>query len=72
MNETYAIHPDVVFRRLGEQMVLVHLSTNQVFELNTTGATIEVTQESVVATLMELVGPSLRDVFQTAIPGQKE
>ena len=42
------------------------------FELNTTGATIEVTQESVVATLMELVGPSLRDVFKTAMAGQKE
>jgi PqqD family protein of HPr-rel-A system len=38
MNDTYTIHPDVEFRRLGEEMVLVHLSTNQVFELNNTGA----------------------------------
>ena len=38
MNDTYTIHSDVEFRRLGAEMVLVHLSTNHVFELNNTGA----------------------------------
>ena len=28
----------VVFRRLGDRMVLVHLKTNAIFELNTTSA----------------------------------
>jgi len=32
------IHPDVVFRVLDDGAVLVDLSTNQVFELNTSGA----------------------------------
>jgi len=31
-------NPDVVFKRLGDRMVLVHLATNQIFELNDTGA----------------------------------
>ena len=30
--------PDVVARRLGDGAVLVHLPTNQIFELNETGA----------------------------------
>jgi hypothetical protein len=30
--------PQVVFRRLGDRMVLVHLHTNQIFELNETAA----------------------------------
>ena len=30
------LEPQVVFRRLGEQMVLVHMGTNQIFELNET------------------------------------
>jgi hypothetical protein len=38
MTDTYTINPDVEFRRLGERMVLVHLVSNQVFELNKTGA----------------------------------
>ena len=38
MKDTYALNPDVEFRRLGERMVLVHLDTNQVYELNSTGA----------------------------------
>jgi hypothetical protein len=38
MNDAYALDPDVEFRRLGERMVLVHLDTNQVYELNNTGA----------------------------------
>jgi hypothetical protein len=32
--------PDVVARRVGEAVVLVHLSTNAIFELNETGARI--------------------------------
>ncbi len=32
------IDPQVVFRRLDDQMVLVHLGTNQIFELNETSA----------------------------------
>jgi hypothetical protein len=38
MNDTYTLNPDVEFRRLGERMVLVHLATKEVFELNSTGA----------------------------------
>jgi len=38
MKSPYTLNPDVEFRRLGEQMVLVHLDTNQVYELNNTGA----------------------------------
>jgi Coenzyme PQQ synthesis protein D (PqqD) len=30
--------PDVVHRRLGDEMVLVHLQTNEIFALNETGA----------------------------------
>lgn len=33
-------HPDVVAQRLGEELVLVHLRTNRIYELNTTGARI--------------------------------
>lgn len=40
MTETYNPHPDVVFRRLEDRMVLVHTATNKVFELNRTGARI--------------------------------
>ena len=40
MSATYTPHPDVVFRRLEGRMVLVHMATNQVFELNLTGARI--------------------------------
>ena len=38
MSDTYTLNPDVEFRRLGDRMVLVHLATNQVYELNSTGA----------------------------------
>jgi hypothetical protein len=34
------IHPDVVFRVLGDAAVLVNLSSNEIFELNATGAVI--------------------------------
>ena len=34
------INPDVVFRVLGENAVIVDLSTNRVFELNPTGVAI--------------------------------
>lgn len=34
------IHPDVVFRVLGDGAVLVNLASNEIFELNGTGAAI--------------------------------
>jgi Coenzyme PQQ synthesis protein D (PqqD) len=34
------IHPDAVANRVGEQMVLVHLSTDRIFELNRTASRI--------------------------------
>ena len=40
MTPTHTLNPNVVFKRLGERMVLIHLETNQVFELNSTGARI--------------------------------
>ena len=36
------------------------------FEYNLTGATVEMTQESVVELLMSLVGPKLREIFDSA------
>ena len=42
------------------------------FEFNLGGGTIEVTHESVLATLMELVGPSLREVFAGAMADNKK
>ena len=36
------------------------------FEYNLTGATVEMTQESVVELLMTLVGPKLREIFDSA------
>jgi hypothetical protein len=32
------LHPDVVWRRVGEEAVLVNLKTNQIYSLNHTGA----------------------------------
>ncbi len=41
-------NPDVVFKRLDDRMVLVHLGTNQIFELNDTGARVwELLQEGI-------------------------
>jgi hypothetical protein len=40
MTTVHKPHPDVVFRRLENRMVLVHMGTNQMFELNRTGARI--------------------------------
>lgn len=40
MTTPHTLNPDVVFKRLGERMVLIHLETNQIFELNSTGARI--------------------------------
>jgi hypothetical protein len=37
---TLSPNPEVVSRRLGDGAVLVHLSTNKIFELNDTGARI--------------------------------
>ena len=40
MTTPHTLNPDLVFKRLGERMVLIRLSTNQVFEFNSTGARI--------------------------------
>ena len=40
MSSTYKPHPDVLFRRLEDRIVLVQMDTNEVFELNRTGARI--------------------------------
>lgn len=40
------------------------------FEINVRGATVEVTTESVVETLMELVGPGLREALSRAVQRQ--
>jgi hypothetical protein len=51
------LHPDVVYRALGDSAVLVHLQTNRIFELNDTGRVIwerlaaGASIEAVVATL---------------------
>jgi hypothetical protein len=42
------------------------------FEVNISGATIEVTAESVLELMHELVGPNLRELFDNAVAkGQK-
>ena len=47
-DRAYTPNPDVVFKRLEDRMVLVHLTTNQIFELNHTGARVwELLQEGV-------------------------
>ena len=38
MKGPYRPNPEVVFKRLEDRMVLVHLTTNRIFELNSTGA----------------------------------
>lgn len=50
--------PDVVYRRLGDTAVLVHLGTNEIFELNDSGAR-----------LWELLGEGhgLDDAIQTLV-----
>ena len=54
MNRPYTPNPDVVFKRLENRMVLVHLATNRIFELNHTGArTWELVQEG--ATVNDLL-----------------
>lgn len=40
MSASHTTAPGVVFKRLDQRMVLVRLETNQVFELNDTGARI--------------------------------
>jgi hypothetical protein len=37
---TLRVRPDVLARRLGDAIVLVHLHTNRIYELNATGARI--------------------------------
>ena len=55
MKSTYTLNPDVVFKRLEDRMVLVDLKSNQIFELNSTGARVwELLQEGVsVDTLID-------------------
>ena len=38
MSALPAVNPDVVHQRVGDEVVLVHLKTNQIFALNETGA----------------------------------
>lgn len=38
MSELPPLNPDVVHQRVGDEVVLVHLKTNQIFALNETGA----------------------------------
>lgn len=33
-----AVNPDVAYQRVGDEVVLVHLKTNQIYALNETGA----------------------------------
>lgn len=40
MGTTHTPCPGIVFKRLDQRMVLVRLATNQIFELNDTGARI--------------------------------
>lgn len=48
MIERFTPNPDVVFKRLDDRIVLVHLGTNQIFELNATGARVwELLQEGI-------------------------
>lgn len=53
------VHPDVVFRVLGDAAVLVNLSSNEIFELNGTGAAVwslverGASSDEVVADLVE-------------------
>jgi hypothetical protein len=49
MNGPCTPNSAVVFKRLDDRMVLVHLGTNQIFELNDTGARVwELLQEDIV------------------------
>jgi hypothetical protein len=54
-DRAYTLNPDVVFKRLEDRMVLVDLKSNQIFELNSTGARVwELLQEGVsVDTLID-------------------
>jgi hypothetical protein len=38
--ETYSISPDAVANRMGDQIVVVHVGTDRIFELNSTAARI--------------------------------
>jgi hypothetical protein len=55
---------DVVYRRVGQGAVLVHLPSNKIFELNTTGARI---WELIVARLdQDTIVETLVDEFEVA------
>jgi hypothetical protein len=38
LDRLWRLHPDVVFRRMPDGGLLVHLGTNQIYELNDTGS----------------------------------
>jgi len=60
---TLRVRPDVLARRLGDAVVLVHLHTNRIYELNTTGARIwELLQEG---RTIDQVTNDLREEFET-------
>ena len=40
ISEKYTISPDAVANRMGDQIVVVHVGTDRIFELNTTAARI--------------------------------
>jgi vacuolar-type H+-ATPase subunit E/Vma4 len=68
------------FREIGEDNVqrvrpsidLKGVLTDAGFEYTYDGSTVEVTRESVVEALMDLVGPALRETIANAAAGQKE
>ena len=39
-SQKYAINPDAVANRMGDHMVVVHIGTDRIFELNSTAARI--------------------------------
>jgi hypothetical protein len=56
--------PDVVVRRLGDAGVLVHLSTNRIFELNETG--IRIWEAIAAGATMPTIVRRLQDEFAVA------
>lgn len=72
--ETVRTNPDVVARRLGTGAVLVHLRTNQIFELNNTAARVwELTSaglglEEVAATLAQEFEVSIERAASDILP----
>ena len=38
MNPTITVSPNIIFKRLGEEVILINLDTDRIFSLNQTGA----------------------------------